>query len=134
MKWIDKEECNVLFRSDIRVGASDDGDCADRWLSAEERYDIIVATSDTKIYNLRGKVVSVDATTDFVTVDHEAIPGFMDAMTMSYKLKDANVTAKLHPGDHITAKVLAGNDDSDVQLDEVVITAQQISDHKSVTK
>ena len=95
---------------------------------------IIVATSDTKIYNLRGKVVSVDATTDFVTVDHEAIPGFMDAMTMSYKLKDANVTAKLHPGDHITAKVLAGNDDSDVQLDEVVITAQQISDHKSVTK
>jgi hypothetical protein len=55
-------------------------------------------------------------------------------MTMSYKLKDANVTAKLHPGDHITAKVLAGNDDSDVQLDEVVITAQQISDHKSVTK
>jgi protein SCO1/2 len=95
---------------------------------------IIVATSDTKIYNLRGKVVTVDATTDFVTVDHEAIPGFMDAMTMSYKLKDANVTAKLHPGDHITAKVLAGNDDSDVQLDEVVITAQQISDHKSVTK
>ena len=87
---------------------------------------IIVATSDTKIYNLRGKVVSVDATTDFVTVDHEAIPGFMDAMTMSYKLKDASMAAKLHPGDRISAKVLVGKDDSDVQLDEVVITAQQI--------
>ena len=80
--------------------------------------------------------MSVDATTDFVTVDHEAIPvlWMRSPEPRHAKLKDANVTAKLHPGDHITAKVLAGNDDSDVQLDEVVITAQQISDHKSVTK
>jgi hypothetical protein len=40
---------------------------------------------------LGGKVVSIDAASGMVTVDHEAIPGFMDAMTMPYKLKDASV-------------------------------------------
>ena len=36
-------------------------------------------------------------------LDHEAIPGFMEAMTMSYKLKDPSVASELHPGDRITA-------------------------------
>ena len=39
-------------------------------------------------------------------LDHEAIPGFMDAMTMPYKLKDASILSELHPGDVITADVL----------------------------
>ncbi len=43
-------------------------------------------------------MVSTNAATGEVTLDHEAIPGFMDAMTMPYKLKDANVLSELHPG------------------------------------
>ncbi len=39
-----------------------------------------------KVYHLRGKVVSTDAAKGEVTLDHEAIPGFMEAMTMPYKL------------------------------------------------
>jgi len=35
-----------------------------------------------KVYRLRGKVVSTDASKGQVTIDNEAIPGFMEAMTM----------------------------------------------------
>ena len=41
-----------------------------------------------KVYKLRGRVVSTDAAKGEVTLNHEAIAGFMGAMTMPYKLKD----------------------------------------------
>lgn len=82
-------------------------------------------------FHIRGKVVSTDAA--HVTLDGEAVPGFMDAMTMSYKLKDPIVATELHPGDRITATILADKDGSDftnVQLDNIVITAQARPDYK----
>ena len=61
---------------------------------------------EQKVYHLRGKVVSTDAAKGEVTLDHEAIPGFMEAMTMPYKLKDASILGELHQGDVITADVI----------------------------
>ncbi|HEY6376448.1 MAG TPA: copper-binding protein, partial [Edaphobacter sp.] len=61
-----------------------------------------------KTFPVRGKVIATDAT--HVTLDHEAVPGFMDAMTMPYKLKDPSVISELHPGDLITARILATTD------------------------
>ena len=63
-------------------------------------------TSSYNIYKLRGKVISTQPSTGEVTLNHEAIPGFMDAMTMPYKLKDPSILSELHPGDVITADVL----------------------------
>jgi len=84
-----------------------------------------------KVYKLRGKVVSTNAATGEVTVDHEAIPGFMDAMTMPYKLKDPAILSELHPGDTITADVLVSeNPDADVLLDHIVVIAQGKPDYK----
>ena len=37
-------------------------------------------------------------------------PGFMDAMTMPYKLKDPSILSELHPGDVITADLLVSQD------------------------
>jgi protein SCO1/2 len=83
------------------------------------------AASNVTVYHLRGKLVSIDTANGIVDVDHEAIPGFMDAMTMPYQLKDPSVTAKLHPGDEITADVLVSkNSDDTVLLDHVVVVAQ----------
>ena len=65
-----------------------------------------VAAGELKTFPVRGKIVSVDAAKGMIMLDHEAIPGFMDAMTMPYKLKDATVASELHPGDRITAKML----------------------------
>jgi protein SCO1/2 len=84
-----------------------------------------------KVYKLRGKVVSTDAKMGEVTVNHEAIPGFMEAMTMPYKLKDASILGELHPGDLITADVLVSPDpNADYLLDHIVVVAQARPDYK----
>jgi protein SCO1/2 len=84
-----------------------------------------------KTYKLRGKVVRTDSAKGEVTVDHEAIPGFMEAMTMPYKLKDSSITSELHPGDVMTADVLVSQDpDADVFLDHIVVVAQAKPDYR----
>ena len=89
------------------------------------------SSQNFKIYHLRGKVVSTDAAKGEVTVNHEAIPGFMEAMTMPYKLKDASILGELHPGDGITADLLVSQDpDADVLLDHIVVVAQAKPDYR----
>ncbi|MGD0096870.1 MAG: SCO family protein [Terracidiphilus sp.] len=89
------------------------------------------SASKFKVYKLRGKVVSTDSARGEVTLNHGAIPGFMDAMTMPYKLKDAAIISELHPGDVITADVLVSQDaDADVLLDHIVVVAQAKLDYK----
>jgi protein SCO1/2 len=87
--------------------------------------------SNYKVYRLRGKVVATNPATGEVTLNHEAIPGFMDAMTMPYKLKDSSILSELHPGDVITADVLVSQDsDASVLLDHIVIVAQGKPDYR----
>src|ERR1700722_16575270 len=87
--------------------------------------------SSHKLYKLRGKVVSTNPATGEVTLNHEAVPGFMDAMTMPYKLKDPSILSELHPGDMITADVLVSQDpNADVLLDHIVVIAQSKPDYK----
>lgn len=89
------------------------------------------STAAQVTFHIRGKVVSTDAA--HVTLDGEAVPGFMDAMTMPYELKDPIVATELHPGDRITATILADRDGSDfanVRLDNVVIISQARPDYK----
>jgi protein SCO1/2 len=84
-----------------------------------------------KTFPVRGKVVSTDAT--HVTLDHEAVPGFMEAMTMPYKLKDPGVVSELHPGDLITARIVVQQDAAgfrDPELDNIVVIAQARPDYK----
>jgi len=89
------------------------------------------ATPTYKVYHLRGKVIGTNAATGEVTLDHEAIPGFMEAMTMPYKLKDPSILSELHPGDVITADVLVSQGaDADVLLDHIVVVAQAKADYK----
>jgi protein SCO1/2 len=89
------------------------------------------SAQDLKVYKLRGKVLSADAAKGEVTLNHEAIPGFMDAMTMPYKLKDATILSELHPGDVITADVLVSHDpNADVLLDHIVVVAQGKPDYR----
>jgi protein SCO1/2 len=89
------------------------------------------AAQNFKVYKLRGKVVVADAAKGQVTLDHEAIPGFMDAMVMPYKLKDASIVSELHAGDVITADVLVSRDpNADVVLDHIVVVAQGKPDYR----
>ncbi|NYF80444.1 protein SCO1/2 [Granulicella arctica] len=83
-----------------------------------------------KSFPVRGKILATDPT--HVLLDHEAVPGFMDAMTMSYKLKDPSVVNELHPGDRITATILVDQDAAgfrNPQLDHIVIIGQAKPDY-----
>jgi protein SCO1 len=80
------------------------------------------ATNGVKQYHVRGVVVSADTASGVVTLDTEAIPGFMPPMTMPYKLENPGVASGLKPGDTLTAELLASKD-SDI-LDQVVIVKQ----------
>jgi protein SCO1/2 len=56
------------------------------------------ATTD---YTLKGVVKKVEKELEHVTIWHDAIPGFMDAMTMRFALRNRNVLEKLRPGDFV---------------------------------
>ncbi len=84
-----------------------------------------------KTFPVRGTIVSKDAT--HVTLDHEAVPGFMDAMTMPYKLADPSIVGELHPGDKITATIRVVQDEGgyhNATLDNIVVIAQARPDYK----
>jgi len=88
-------------------------------------------TSSYKVYKLRGKVIAANSSAGEVTLNHEAIPGYMDAMAMPYKLKDPSILGELHPGDVITADVLVSQgDDATVLLDHIVVVAQGKPDYR----
>jgi protein SCO1/2 len=63
-------------------------------------------------YELKGKVVSVDKAQRQVTIDHDAIKDFMDAMTMPYNVKDDWALSALAPGQSIEATLVVRGDRS----------------------
>lgn len=88
----------------------------------------------TETYTVRGKVISTDTSTGEVTLSHEAIPGFMEAMTMPYKVTNPNVLSELHPGDRITSRLQVEKDSDGeyhhTRLDQIVVLAQARPDYK----
>ena len=84
-------------------------------------------------FPVRGIVISTDAAHGDVSLDADAIPGFMDAMTMPYKLAQPGVIGELHPGDRITAQIDVMKDSSgfhDARLNQIVIVAQAQPDYR----
>jgi protein SCO1/2 len=82
---------------------------------------------------IRGKIVSVDVPGQTLTLDHEAVPGLMEAMTMEYRVQDPAVLGEVHPGDRITATLLADRDAAGIRnlrLVDVVVIAQARPDYK----
>ena len=71
-------------------------------------------------YPLVGQIVSVSKDQNTLVVDGEAIPGFMDAMTMPYPVRDAHMLDGLAPGDEITAVVVVDNNGA--TLENIAVT------------
>ena len=88
-------------------------------------------TQQFKSYPLHGRIVSTNPATGEVTIDHHAIPGFMDAMTMPYKLRDNRIIGELHPGDIVNADVLVSQTaDAAVFVDHFVVVGQAKPDYR----
>ena len=62
-----------------------------------------------KDHPFKGKVEKVDEKTKMVTVNNENIPGWMNSMTMVYKVDKEAVLKDLKAGDQITATVYDGD-------------------------
>lgn len=87
----------------------------------------------TKQYPIRGTVISTDPANTEVLLKHDDIPGLMPAMTMAYRLEDPSALSELHPGDTITATLLADHDAAgpkNLRLREIVIVAQGSPDYQ----
>ena len=90
------------------------------------------AAPTAKRYHLTGRVVSTDKRGNSVLIDGDAIPDFMDAMTMPYTVKDLTLLDKLTRGDKITADVVVQGDDS--WIENVVVTGHTTAPPKPITE
>src|SRR5215475_13396723 len=64
------------------------------------------ASSSAQRYTVKGKIVSTDKANHKVTIAHEEIKGYMDAMTMPFTLLDDWVYPNLTPGAQIQATLV----------------------------
>jgi len=86
-------------------------------------------TAVMKRYSFTGRIISIDGRTQSAVIDGDAIPGFMAAMPMTYKIKPATGLSQLAPGDSISAEVVVvepndkNEDASDYWLENVKVTA-----------
>ena len=75
-----------------------------------------------KTYRVVGEVRKVDAEAGRVTIAHEAIPGFMDAMTMPFRVakSDRSLLEDLREGDKVAATLTVGETAS--SLSDIKVT------------
>jgi Cu/Ag efflux protein CusF len=81
------------------------------------------SASATKRYHLKGKIVSIDEPGKMAIVDAEAIPDFMGAMAMPYKIRPESELQKLKPGDAIAADVVVQGEN--YWLERISITGHE---------
>jgi protein SCO1/2 len=70
------------------------------------------STSDRHEYTLQGQIISIAPDHKDATIKHEDIKGFMSAMTMPYKVRDAKEYESLVPGDLINATLVVVSNDA----------------------
>lgn len=70
---------------------------------------LVVGCSSTPsgdLYPIRGEVVSVAAARNEVTLRHEPIAGFMEAMTMPFPVAKRSLLDGIEPGDRVEGVLL----------------------------
>lgn len=78
--------------------------------------------SSDRRYDLTGRVVAVDKQAAQVTLAHQAIPGYMAAMTMPFNVKDRWALEVLEPGYQVQATLVVTGGRS--WLQDLVVTRQ----------
>lgn len=69
------------------------------------------ASAEAKRYPIKGKVISVDKAKKKASIAHEEIPGYMEAMTMNFPIKDTWVWDDLTPGSEIRGDLVVDKDE-----------------------
>lgn len=79
------------------------------------------ASAEAKRFPFKGKVISVDKAKKKATIAHEEIPGYMDAMTMEFPIREEWVMDELAPGSEVRAELVV--DKGDYYLEKIGIVA-----------
>jgi protein SCO1/2 len=66
---------------------------------------VFAALAEAKQFQGEGIVLRVDRAASSVTISHRAIPGYMDAMAMPFRVSRARDLAGLKPGDRVTFRL-----------------------------
>ncbi len=82
-------------------------------------------------YPLSGRVVGENIESGELEVDAAAIPGFMDAMTMPYKVKNPAVLRKVKRGDQITGTLAVDGNGAVIEDLKVTDTSKEVKEPPS---
>src|SRR6059036_2101911 len=69
-------------------------------------------TPYVKTFSVRGIAVELKPETKTALIRHERISGYMNAMTMPFKVQDTNELTQLRAGDQIRFRLLVSEDES----------------------
>ena len=87
--------------------------------------------SSIKTFPVKGVVKELPANGKTVVISHEAIPGYMDAMTMPFNVKNPKDLADLRVGETIAFRLFVG--DTESWIDQISHTANSPALEKQAT-
>lgn len=93
------------------------------------------ANTKTNFYFVKGVIKELKPDGRTAIIEHEAIPNYMDAMTMPLRVKNTNELASLHPGDQVFFRMVVT--DFEGWIDQVTKTGTAppaVSTNASETK
>jgi protein SCO1/2 len=67
-------------------------------------------------YPITGKVIGVNKTEKTATINHDEIPGYMEPMTMEFKVKSDADLDKMKPGDRISGDLVVTDTSSWIEI------------------
>jgi protein SCO1/2 len=80
-----------------------------------------------KRYPIKGIVVAVNKADHTATIKHENIPGYMDSMTMDFKIKNNADLEVMKPGDQVTGTLVVDDVSSWIEVTAITEGGSQIT-------
>ncbi len=90
------------------------------------------APTNRQVFQVKGVIQRVEPDGKMAIIKHEAIPDYMQAMTMPFDVKDTNELADLRPGDEITFRLVATPDDGWIENVRKTGAGQAPQPHESI--
>jgi len=84
-------------------------------------------TETEKRYPIAGKVIGVNKTEHTATINHEAIPGYMEGMTMDFTVKNAADLDRIKPGDKITGDLVVTETTSWIEITTIATGGSELT-------
>lgn len=81
--------------------------------------------TDLVTFEVKGVVVSVNYTKHRIIIDHEEIPDYMMAMTMSFKVKDTTLLYRVEPGDSVQGTLAVSRSESWLETLSVISRGEE---------